>query len=197
MKNILIIGLASMSLLSSCALIADKKDPGWEYAPQMYVSHPYEPYTQVEDNSLNADGKNMRAPVEGTIARSGIGYDNTQLALMYNYPIHKDSLEMAARMLKNPLEATPANLEKGQYFYGKYCTPCHGAEGKGDGSVGQIYGGVPNYQASYIVNQPSGHIYHVITKGKGRMWAHGTQIRPEERWQIVMYVNKLRGYTGE
>lgn len=196
MKNVLIFGLG-VSLLSSCALIADKKDPGWEYAPQMYVSHSYEPYSQVEEHSINKDGKNMREPVAGTIARSGVGYDNTKLELMYNYPIGKDSLEYAAQVLKNPLESNDKNLAKGKYYYDTYCSPCHGKEGKGDGLVGQKYGGVPNYQASYIVNQPSGHIYHVITKGKGRMWAHGSQIRPEERWQIVMYVNKLRGYTGE
>ncbi|MFN3529829.1 MAG: c-type cytochrome [Bacteroidia bacterium] len=193
----MILGLAVGSLLSSCGIIANEKDPGWEFAPQMYVSHPYEPYSQVGSNTLNADGKNMREPVKGTIARSGVGYDNTNMSLMFNYPIHKDSLELAARLLVNPLEKNAQHLEKGEYFYGVYCAPCHGKEGKGEGSVGQVYGGVPNYQASYIVNQPSGHIYHVITKGKGRMWAHGSQIRPEERWQIVMYVNKLRGYTGE
>ncbi|MBA4304764.1 MAG: cytochrome C [Sphingobacteriaceae bacterium] len=196
MKNVLLLGVG-LSFLSSCALIADKKDPGWEYAPQMYVSDAYEPYSQVEDHSINKDGKNMREPVAGTIARSGVGYDNTRLELMNNYPIGKDSLEYAAKVLKNPLEVNDKNLEKGAYFYNSYCSPCHGKEGKGDGLVGQKYGGVPNYQASYIVNQPSGHIYHVITKGKGRMWGHGSQIRPEERWQIVMYVNKLRGYTGE
>jgi mono/diheme cytochrome c family protein len=197
MRNVFVIGLAGLLLTSGCALIADEKDPGWEYAPQMYVSDAYEPYSQINDHSINPQGKNMREPVAGTIARSGVGYDNMNISLMYNYPIHKDSLETAARVLKNPLESTTQNLAKGAYFYGVYCAPCHGSEGKGDGSVGQVYGGVPNYQASYIVNQPSGHIYHVITKGKGRMWAHGSQIRPEERWQIVMYVNKLRGYTGE
>jgi hypothetical protein len=35
----------------------------------------------------------------------------------------------------------------------------------------------------------------VITMGKGRMWAHGSQILPKDRWKIVTYVNTLRGYT--
>ncbi|MFM7587072.1 MAG: cytochrome c, partial [Bacteroidota bacterium] len=59
------------------------------------------------------------------------------------------------------------------------------------------YGGVANYKASNVVNVSSGHVYHVISKGKGRMWGQAAQIRPVERWQIVHYVNQLRGYQGE
>jgi mono/diheme cytochrome c family protein len=196
-KSLILAAVVSAGLLQSCFLVRDEKDPGYEYAPQMYVSTPYDPYSQVEENTVNPHGMNMRKPVEGTIARSGVGYDNTRLELMHNYPIGKDSIEYAAQVLKNPLEANEKNLKEGKYYYTAYCQPCHGAEGKGDGPVGQKYGGVPNYQASYIADKPSGHIYHVITKGKGRMWGHGSQIRPEDRWKIVMYVNQLRGYTAQ
>jgi len=180
---------------SSCALIEDKKEPGWEYAPQMYVSTPYEPYSQVTKNSINADGKNMRAPAPGTIARNGLGYDNTVLELMHNYPIGRDSVDYAGKVLRNPLDSRDTTLlAEGKYLYGVYCAPCHGAEGNGQGKVGQIYAGVPNYKDSRIPGLPSGHIYHVITLGKNRMWGLGSQIRPEDRWKIVLYVNQLRGY---
>ncbi|MEY3158275.1 MAG: hypothetical protein RLZZ121_1328 [Bacteroidota bacterium] len=180
---------------SSCALIEDKKEPGWEYAPQMYVSTPYEPYSQVTKNTINADGKNMRAPAPGTIARNGLGYDNTVLELMHNYPIGRDSVDYAGKVLRNPLDSRDTTLlAEGKYLYGVYCAPCHGAEGNGQGKVGQIYAGVPNYKDSRIPGLPSGHIYHVITLGKNRMWGLGSQIRPEDRWKIVLYVNQLRGY---
>jgi hypothetical protein len=180
---------------SSCALIEDKKEPGWEYAPQMYVSTPYEPYSQVTKNTINADGKNMRAPAPGTIARNGLGYDNTVLELMHNYPIGRDSVDYAGKVLRNPLDSRDTTLlAEGKYLYGVYCAPCHGAEGNGQGKVGQIYAGVPNYKDSRIPGLPSGHIYHVITMGKNRMWGLGSQIRPEDRWKIVLYVNQLRGY---
>ncbi|MFM8318036.1 MAG: hypothetical protein ACKOAV_06640, partial [Bacteroidota bacterium] len=105
--------------LSSCALIEDPKEPGWEYAPQMYVSTPYEPYSQVEKNSINADGKNMRAPVAGTIARNGTGYDNTVLELMHNYPIGRDSVDYAGKILRNPLDSQDTTLlAEGKYLYG-------------------------------------------------------------------------------
>jgi len=36
------------------------------------------------------------------------------------------------------------------------------------------------------------NIFHVITHGKGRMWAHGSQVTPEERWKIAHYIHKLQ-----
>ncbi|MBM3911739.1 MAG: cytochrome c [Sphingomonadales bacterium] len=181
--------------LSSCALIEDNKEPGWEYAPQMYVSTPYEPYSQVKKNSINADGKNMRAPVSGTIARNSVGYDNTILELMHNYPIGRDSVDYAGKILRNPLDYQDTTLlAEGKYLYGVFCSSCHGDQGNGQGKVGLKYAGVPNYKDSRIPGLPSGHIYHVITLGKNRMWGLGSQIRPEDRWKIVLYVNQLRGY---
>ena len=34
--------------------------------------------------------------------------------------------------------------------------------------------------------------FHVITHGKGRMYPHGSQVNPEERWKIAMYVATLQ-----
>lgn len=188
------------SLLMGSLLISCDKDPndtGLEYAPDMYVSVPYEPYSQVAQNSVNPMGINMRRPVAGTIPRQ-VGFEGElPVELMLNYPLAKDDLELAASSLKNPIPSSSAVLEEGKVLYTKYCMPCHGDKGDGNGSVGEIYGGVPNYKASYIVNQSSGHIYHVITKGKGRMYPHGSQILPADRWKIVHYVNQLRDYKGE
>ncbi len=37
-----------------------------------------------------------------------------------------------------------------------------------------------------------GHIYHVIEWGRNRMMPHGSQVNPEERWKIAMYVHVLQ-----
>ena len=37
-----------------------------------------------------------------------------------------------------------------------------------------------------------GHIFHVITHGKGRMWSHKGQLDPEQRWKIVHYVKDMQ-----
>ena len=109
---------------------------------------------------------------------------------MYNIP--KDSIAIAERTLTNPIPNTEANLKEGEILYGRYCIHCHGEGGKGDGLVGKEYKGVPNYSSGAYKEMNDGHIFHVITHGKGRMWPHGSQMTPEERWKIVMYVHKLQ-----
>ena len=42
-----------------------------------------------------------------------------------------------------------------------------------------------------------GHIFNVITNGKGRMMPHGTQVNPEERWKIALYVKNVLQGAGE
>jgi len=181
----------------------DPEDTGTEYAPQMYHSIAYEDYTQIVDttseefnsNPYNANRSNLRKPPVHTIARKQMaGTPGTQLAadiMEYNIP-HQDSIEWSARNLKNPLQATPAVLEEGKALYTSYCSSCHGAEGNGQGKVAEKYKGVPSYKTGAIAKANSGHIFHVITYGKNRMWPHGTQILPQDRWKIVHYVHTLQ-----
>jgi cytochrome c2 len=176
-------------------------DPGTEFAPNMYVSNAYEPFSIVagEPNKINPYGINMREPAQGTVARrnykttyvdeAGREYD---LGLMV-YRTHKDSIEWAEKNLKNPLPMTKEILAEGKELYGYYCQACHGAEGKGDGLVGQKYGGVANLAGGAIAKVNGGHIFHVITHGKGRMWPHASQMNALERWKIVSYVHVLQG----
>jgi len=35
---------------------------------------------------------------------------------------------------------------------------------------------------------PAGRIFHVITRGSGKMPSHAAQLSPDERWKIVAYV---------
>jgi hypothetical protein len=37
-----------------------------------------------------------------------------------------------------------------------------------------------------------GHIWHTITFGRNRMWPHASQINPDDRWKIVLYVQTLQ-----
>lgn len=169
---------------------------GVEYAPQMYAPVGYEPYRQIDSNRINPMGLNMRMPAEGTVARPnyhtrfGEG-DSARVDLMvYNIP--KDSIGIAERTLTNPIPETEKTLEEGKILYERYCTHCHGEGGKGNGLVAEQYKGVPNYSSDALKTMNDGHIFHVITHGKGRMWPHGSQMTPEERWKIVQYVHKLQ-----
>lgn len=197
-KSILILGV--VALLSSCAAKDDYT--GVEYAPQMYHSIPYEPLSQITDktqgewldsnpedeqgefynsNPYNANSMTMRDPVPGTVKRSKYA----------PYRLEKDDLEAAA-LVASPLKDSEAVLKEGKVLYDRFCEHCHGTKGAGDGLVGQVYLGVPNYTSDALKDKPEGHIFHVITHGKGRMGAHASQISVEDRWKIVKYVQKLQ-----
>lgn len=198
---------ATALLLTSCG--RDYNDTGLEYAPQMYHSIPYEPYSQILDTNsedyntnpydqngnVNFTGSNLRKPVTGTIKRKIYsGTTQTTLAdniMEYDIP-HPDSIEWSARNLSNPLPATDKVLAEGKVLYLQFCSPCHGPEGKANGKVAEKYNGVPAYNTGRVKLVNGGHIYHTITFGKGRMWPHGSQVNPNDRWKIVHYVQTLQ-----
>jgi mono/diheme cytochrome c family protein len=142
---------------------------------------------------------NMRTPPANTVKRNPQGW--------LPYRISKDSLAYAARTLKNPLDTTTEMVAQGKILYETYCDHCHGAKGTGDGKVGagikvdepgkgqvekSAYAGVANLTGDALKNITEGHIFHVITHGKGLMWPHGSQISPEDRWRIARYVKTLQ-----
>jgi mono/diheme cytochrome c family protein len=195
-KNIIaILGFVIVSSLISCD---NHNNTGLEFAPNMYYSAGYEPMSQLEGeaNTINPMGLNMRVPVKGTIARRnyqtsyGAGDSAKTDLMVYNLP--SDSIQIAERTLKNPIPETEESLAEGQLLYERFCQHCHGETGKGDGLVGKMYKGVPVYSSDALKTMNDGHIFHVITYGKNRMWAHGSQISPADRWKIVQYVHQLQ-----
>lgn len=200
----LFLGLSAAILLTSCGASGDNQ--GVEYAPNMYHSVAYEPFTQIVDedagrwltsidypdghaeffnsNKFNPYRMNVREAPANTVSRNASG--------LLPYRIGKDSLEFASRIMKNPLDSTAAIVGQGKVLYEMYCDHCHGAKGEGNGKVSEKYNGVPNYRSDALKNISEGHIFHVITQGKGLMWAHGSQILPEDRWKIARYVKTLQ-----
>jgi mono/diheme cytochrome c family protein len=186
--------LFSTALLFSCDIDAQKDralsdSPGLEYAPQMYNSIPYESLKQEEDNKYNPGGANVRVPARNTVARGKMGFND--------YTNDTSTMEVMGTSLRNPIMANDARLEDGKVLYTRFCSPCHGEGGAGDGLVAPKFKGVANLTSAAIKAKPEGHIYQVITHGKGRMMPHNTQVNPQERWKIAMYVKQvLQGEGG-
>jgi mono/diheme cytochrome c family protein len=166
----------------------------------MYHAIAFEPYSQVIDTSsefyntinVNPNGLNQRLPATGTIPRKQYsGLKKGDLAKeIFAYEMTPEGLDQAAATLTNPIPLSPQAIEDGKALYTRYCQACHGAGGEGDGKVADQYKGVANLVTkSKAVTE--GHIYHVITYGKGRMWPHGSQVNPDERWKIVHFVKTL------
>ena len=194
-KFTLLVGITAGLL--SCG--DDHNDTGTEFAPNMYNSVGYEPMTQLQGdtNKINPYGMNMRLPVAGTVSRKKYtGADSLKKAFLAQELLAKtvpsDSISYSEALLKNPLSATPENIEAGKLQYERFCQHCHGEAGKGDGLVAKAYKGVPVYSSDALKDVNDGHIYLVITDGKGRMWPHGSQISSENRWKIVLYVHELQ-----
>ncbi len=189
--------LVVSGLILSLVSCDNPNDTGWEFAPNMYNSRAYEAQTQWRSNSVNPNGMNMRLPAEGSISRTKYATDylqddSTMVHDLMMYDIPKDSVAMAGRLLTNPIPWSEGVEEEGKVLYERNCQHCHGAGGAGDGKVAEKYKGVPNYSSDAYKNIPAGHIYWVITNGKGRMWPHGAQVLPAERWKIVHYVQRLQ-----
>jgi mono/diheme cytochrome c family protein len=203
----IILSLAGVILLPSCSseekqpVIETTRSEGIEYAPQMYHSLPYEPYTQLEQNAFNKKGKNVRHPVDGTIARGtrngGWPYGQYSANAAERWA---ENYEKSAEDLQMP-DTLPANqytLAQGKQLYTTYCDHCHGAKGEGGGPVmseGKI--GAVSYKDKARINLPHGKMFYSITYGKGAMGSHASVLTPEERWLLVRYVRLLQGRKPE
>ena len=177
--------LSVMLFAASCGV--DPNKPGTEFMPDMYRTQAYKAYSV---NALFSDSTSARLPVAGTIPR-----DYT----FFNYPSSNEGYAAAGVDLKNPFEATEAHLAEGKKLYTNFCMHCHGETGNGDGSL--IATGKFPPPPSYATGVSSrggsmrdltdGKIYHTITYGINLMGPHASQVNPEERWKITMYVHQL------
>ncbi len=174
--------LAFMAGFISCGK-KDVNSPGVEFMPDMYRSPSIEVYgtTIIDGDSVTST---QFLPVKGTIAR---GY------IPYAYPNTTEGYEQAGLYLKNQVSFNDEHLQQGEILYTKYCIHCHGASGGGDGKVGLKLPGAPPAYSGPLKNLPEGKIFHSITYGKGLMGNHASILTQEERWKLVLYVQKLQG----
>ena len=161
-----------------------KNDRGLEYMADldMYYSHAVKAYVP---STLFENQTSALLPVEGSVPRG---------KMPYLLPNTIKAYEFAGKNLKNPLEQSEKNLEDGAVLFQKFCTHCHGEQGKGDGKLVQLelYGGVPDYTSEDLKDLPEGKIFHSITHGKNSMGSHAGQLSIEERWKLVLYVQNLQ-----
>jgi mono/diheme cytochrome c family protein len=172
-------------------------DPGHAYMPDMYYSRAYETYgyndVGGEFDSLKARGIYYSGmPVYGTVARGD----------MMSYHLSSDSAGMIlANTLKNPLDsmaATQGNMKEAERLYLINCGICHGTALDGNGPI--YNGGNGPYPAAprplngdYAKALSDGHMFHVITYGKGSMGSYASQLRPEQRWWVIKYIRSKQG----
>ena len=165
------------------------RHPGYEYMPNMYRSPSFETYSENPNFSNNSTA---RLPVEGTIPRG---------TMPFEYENTLEDYLRAGEDLNNPLSKNEKNTEEGEALYIMFCAHCHGDNGDGKGSISHpVYGAIPAYNDNVQIRRTGstmselkdGNIYHAITYGLNAMGPHASQITPEERWKIIMYINNLQ-----
>lgn len=148
------------------------------------------------------DGRGMRLPVEGTVARGALG-DGPLYTWKTGDGIEKDDF-----VSENPLPLTMEVMQRGRQRYDITCAVCHGISGRGGngpaahGIVGQYW---PVPVASLIAPPPGataderrvselnvGEIFDVITNGKNTMPSYAHMIPVEDRWAIIHYIRALQ-----
>jgi mono/diheme cytochrome c family protein len=132
------------------------------------------------------DGKAMRTPPEGTVARGQLRED-TEFFTGKN-----DDGSYAAM----PFAVEEADLIRGAQRYAIYCLPCHGERGDGKGVMADPKYKYPIPPTSYltqpIIDAADGYLFEVITNGVRSMPSYRQQIPVRDRWCIVAHVRELQ-----
>ena len=102
-----------------------------------------------------------------------------------------------AVLLANPLASDPTNLMRGKVYYGYYCQFCHGADGAGDGPVGQSYVPRPkDLSTAHVRAFSDGQLLRAMLTGTGHEPVLERVIPPEHRWYLELYVRALARTLG-
>ena len=144
-----------------------------------------ERFEAQEANAFFADGRAMRMPVKGTIAR-GFLKDDTEY-----WTGKTESGEWASI----PVPVTMDLLSRGKERYEIFCSVCHGIAGDGKGIImtgGYGFIPAPTYHSDMLRAQPDGYLYDALTNGVRTMYGYGSQVPVQDRWAIVAYVRALQ-----
>lgn len=139
-----------------------------------------------EENNFFNDGRAMRQPVEGTVAR---GLAKTDVEYYEGVDEDGDYIDNI------PIDLTKSFLYRGKERYEIYCTPCHGQAGAGNGIIMEgNYGYVPapSFHDQRVQNLSDGELYSAIYNGVRTMPSYATQVKVEDRWAIVAYIRALQ-----
>lgn len=135
------------------------------------------------------DGKTMRQPIAGTVARQDVvepgvfetGRENGDGGFATAVPA------AAGEAFAQPLAV------RGAERYDIFCAPCHGGEGDGQGMLftrSKVTSA--DLRIARLRAMPDGQLFDVVSNGLGLMPGYRAQIPPADRWAIVAFVRQLQ-----
>lgn len=173
-----LIGLLALKSVTS----PDPSRKNVEIFTEMSYSQAYEP---LSPNPNFADGSTQQHLVEGVVRRGH---------LPFPYGPGEEEAQRAGRELENPYSRDDAEVPRlGAELYRIYCVSCHGAGGDGDGPVVSRGLAPPaSLKASRAKEMRDGRMFHVLTRGQGRMASYAAQLDPDERWKVILHIRSLQ-----
>jgi hypothetical protein len=169
-------------MLTGCVRGCTSRRPPIHVNPNMDLQ---EKYRAQSESRFFYDGATMRESVPGTVARGELREDSP-----YFTGLGADGKPVATM----PVAIDEKLIARGRDRYTIYCAPCHDARGEGKGILFQ-WGKVPtaSFKDPRLVEAPDGHLFDVITNGRGLMASYRYPVPLADRWAIVAYVRRLQG----
>lgn len=167
-------------------------EPRVHLVPDMDMQDRFRAQGQTD---LFADGRMSREQVQGTIAQD-------QRFVHAALETGKDGNDYVISFPEQ-VDVTDAFLDRGKDRYEIYCGVCHGADGKGGGTIHHratelVEAGhatwVPptNLTVQLIADQADGLLFETISEGRRTMPGYAEQIPAEDRWAIIAYLRVLQ-----
>lgn len=183
--------------------------PRWYLFGEMFFQPKFKTQTT---STLFTDGRAMRPPVAGTVARGQLAADERLCFGIAPGPVVVPAGAKPDPTEKNWTKTVPEPiaeelkqrgdqfLQRGRERFNIFCANCHGRAGYGDGVVSQralrLQQGTwlqpTSLHSDPVRQQPVGKLFDTISNGIRKMPAYGEQISIEDRWAIVLYVRALQ-----
>ncbi len=129
-----------------------------------------EPKPESAQSDPKLEAQKLRSPPKGTIAKGAARLDSERFR-------GRDA--QGAYITQLPLEVNLTLLKRGAERRQLFCDRCHGT------------GQQPQLKPEQLKEHSVGHLFDVITHGKGRMTALRRRIPVEDRWAIIAHIKGL------
>jgi mono/diheme cytochrome c family protein len=175
--------------------------------PRVHLFHDMDHQAKVKTqrtSTVFADGRSMRPPIEGTVARGGLEADD-HFYRGYQLKKNQDGQYETVyfKGLPEEVDLDRQLVEAGRKHYQTFCYPCHGTDGYGNGPVHRRASSLmtgtdttwiqPTSLHSQTIRERSdGYLFNVIGNGVRNMPGYASQIDPRERWSIVAYMRAMQ-----
>lgn len=175
---VILLGLVAANWLGQ----RNYRKPNVQFMPNMVESTPYDTFAP---NPVFPDGKTLQPPVPGSVAH---GCE----PLPYG-PTTQDAVRAGLELTNPFVSPDSVAMERGAVGYQRFCAPCHGPTGEGDGLVAKRgFPPPPALSAEHACGLKNGQLFHILTYGQGNMPAYASQISTDDRWRIILHIRQLQ-----